>query len=249
MEPSYGLPLGTDTRGVGLESVDGRGPVMKSAGATRPLTIPPEAWQTYSHEDDNTAIEECLAQLAADAAAYAGVAAPATGVTSASAGSTNAAVVVSASAGPSDWQAYLLHEDDIPGLPREFETLKEPNRERNTWHPPGCIARKLSKKETDACPKARKALDAEWEKLRFLKRPHPVEGHGAWDEGNVREASSVRDAARAAGKTVHFGRIVELCHEKGSEWAHDDPERKMKGRSVLLGDHVKYPDFSWAEFC
>ena len=75
----------------------------------------------------------------------------------------------------------------------------------------------------DACPKARKALSAEWEKLRFLKRPHPVQGQGAWDEGNVREASSVRDAARAAGKTVHFGRIVELCHEKGSELALDDP--------------------------
>ena len=134
-------------------------------------------------------------------------------------------------------------------LPREFETLRKPHRERHgTWHPPGCIARKLSKKEMDACPKARKALDAEWEKLRFLKRPHPVQGQGAWDEGNVREASSVRDAARAAGKTVHFGRIVELCHEKGSELALDDPERKMKGRSVLLGDSIKDQDFSWAEY-
>jgi hypothetical protein len=101
----------------------------------------------------------------------------------------------------------------------------------------------------DACPKARKALSAEWEKLRFLKRPHPVQGQGAWGEGNVREASSVRDAARAAGNTVHFGRIVEPCHEKGSELALDDPERKMKGRSVLLGDNIKDQDFNWAEFC
>jgi hypothetical protein len=101
----------------------------------------------------------------------------------------------------------------------------------------------------DACPKARKALNAEWEKLRLLKRPHPVQGQGAWDEGNVREASSVRDAARAAGNTVHFGRIVEPCHEKGSELALDDPERKMKGRSVLLGDNIKDQDFNWAELC
>ena len=36
--------------------------------------------------------------------------------TSASAGSIDATVVVSASAGPSDWQANLLHEDDIPRL-------------------------------------------------------------------------------------------------------------------------------------
>ena len=100
-----------------------------------------------------------------------------------------------------------------------------------------------------SCPRARKALDAEWEKLRFLKRPHPTKGVGALDEGNVREASSVREEARQAGKTVHFGRIVELCHEKGSELADGDPEQKMKGRSVLLGDNVKDQDFSWAEFC
>ena len=90
--------------------------------------------------------------------------------------------------------------------------------------------------------------DAEREKLRFLKRPHPVEGHGAWDEGNVREASSVREAPRAADKTVHYVRIVELCHEKGCELALDDPERNMKGRSVLLCDNIKDPYFSWAEF-
>ena len=86
-------------------------------------------------------------------------------------------------------------------------------------------------------------------KLRFLKRPHPTKGVGAWDEGGVREARSVREDARQAGKTVHFGRIVELCHEKGSELAKDDPDRKMKGRAVLLGDNVKDQDFSWAEFC
>ena len=123
--------------------------------------------------------------------------------------------MVSATAGPSDWCANLIHDDDIPRLPGEFETLREPHRERNTWHPQGCIARTLSKKEMDACPKARKALYAEWEKLRFLKRPDPVKGFGAWDEGNVREASSVREEARQADKTVHFGRIVELCHDGG----------------------------------
>ena len=77
-----------------------------------------------------------------------------------------------------------------------------------------------------SCPKAKKALDAEWEKFRFLKRPHPLKGFGAWDEGNVREASSVRDEARQKGTTVHFGRIVELCHEEGSELEDGDPEKK-----------------------
>ncbi len=78
----------------------------------------------------------------------------------------------------------------------------------------------------ESCPKAREALDAEWEQLRILKRPHPTKGVGAWDEGNVREASAVRKEAQQAGKTVHFGRSVELCHEKGSELEIGDPERK-----------------------
>ena len=81
-------------------------------------------------------------------------------------------------------------------------------------------------------------MDAEWEKLRFLKRPHPVKGVGAWDEGNVREASSVREEARQAGNTCHVGRIVELWRETGSELADGDTEKKMKGRSVLPGDHI-----------
>ena len=51
-------------------------------------------------------------------------------------------------------------------------------------------------------------------KLRYLKRPHPTKGFGAWDEGNVREASAIRKRAQIAGETVHFGRIVELCHER-----------------------------------
>ena len=91
----------------------------------------------------------------------------------------------------------------------------------------------------------KKALDAEWEKLRFLKRPHPTKGLGAWDEGKVREAASVREEAQQAGKAVHCGRIVERCHEMGSELDTGEPDRKMKGRSVLLGDNVKDQDLSW----
>ena len=86
-------------------------------------------------------------------------------------------------------------------------------------------------------------------KLRTLKRPFPTRGFGAWDEASAREASDVRAQARQDGKTVHVGRICELCHEKGSELAGGDPEKKVKGRAVLLGDNVKDQDFSWAEFC
>ena len=132
--------------------------------------------------------------------------------------------------------------------PSAADFVIDPHREKNTQHPPACIARKLTKKEMSTDPRAKIALDAEWEKLRFLKRPHPTKGHGAWDEGNVREAAAVRKEAQNRGDTVHFGRIVELCHEKGSELEIGDPERKMKGRSVLLGDNIKDQDF-WAEFC
>ncbi len=127
MAPFYGLPPGTDTRGMGLESFDGRGPVRKSAGTTRPPTIPPEVWQSYSPDNKAEAIKEYIAQLASDAAAFGGVAAPATGVTSELSGFT---VVDSALAGPTDWQSKLNHDDDLPGLPREFETLRKPHRER-----------------------------------------------------------------------------------------------------------------------
>ena len=57
----------------------------------------------------------------------------------------------------------------------------------------------------------------------------------------------MRAQARQDGKTIHIGRICELCHEKGSELADGDPEKKMKGRAVLLGDNVKDQDFNWAE--
>ncbi len=102
---------------------------------------------------------------------------------SALAGSTTGTVADSALAGPTYCQSKFINDENLPRLPRESEAPREPHRERNaTWHPPGCIARRLSKREMEACPKARKALDAEWEKLRFLKRPSPVKGEGAWDE-------------------------------------------------------------------
>ncbi len=61
-------------------------------------------------------------------------------------------------------------------------------------------------------------------KLRVLKRPYPAKGLGAWDEGNVREASEVRAKSRREGIAVHFGGICEHCHEKGSALADGDPE-------------------------
>ena len=64
-------------------------------------------------------------------------------------------------------------------------------------------------------PRAKAALDAEWEKLRFLKRPHPCKGHGAWDEGNVREASAVRKGRRIKAIQFTLGGLLNFAMRKG----------------------------------
>ena len=63
--------------------------------------------------------------------------------------------------------------------------------------------------------------------------------NGCWNEALVRERSEVQREARASGKTVHFGRVHELCYLKNSELPEADPRRKYKGRAVFLGDQVK----------
>ena len=90
-------------------------------------------------------------------------------------------------------------------------------------------------------PKIKAALDKEWDKLRC--HPHPTgKGKGVWDETRVRESSAVRAEARTRGATYHFGRIVELCYEKSSELPANHPDRKFKGRSVVLGDNIRDQD-------
>ena len=41
-----------------------------------------------------------------------------------------------------------------------------------------------------------------------------------------------------ANKTIHLGRVAAMCYEKGSELPENHPERKMRARSVFLGDNV-----------
>ena len=48
LSSANGLAFGTDTRGLGLETFDGRCSVRMRKGATRPRSIPPEVWQRYS---------------------------------------------------------------------------------------------------------------------------------------------------------------------------------------------------------
>ena len=88
-------------------------------------------------------------------------------------------------------------------------------------------------------PKAKGALDKEWENLRTK---------GVWDEPRVRQCKSIVDEARQSGQTVHLGRILEACYEKGSELPPDDPRRKFKGRTVFQGNNVRDQDSDHALF-
>ena len=62
----------------------------------------------------------------------------------------------------------------------------------------GAVARLVPKDEVRNNPKAKAALDKEWENLRTK---------GVWDESRVRECKSIVDEARKNGQTVHVGRI------------------------------------------
>ena len=179
-----------------METFPGRCSVRLRKGSTRPPGIPPELWQRISSKRKQIAIAEYEQELADARNAHAdappaSVVAPAVTATIARRSSTE------------DSDSY------VPRLPLQSEPdAEEPHRDKSAWHPPCCIARKLSRKEMTTDPKAQKALDAEWEKLRFLKRPHPTPGVGAGDEGNIREAASVRKEAQRECRTVHFARIV-----------------------------------------
>ena len=70
------------------------------------------------------------------------------------------------------------------------------------------VARLVSKEEIARNPKAKAALDKEWDNLK---------NKGVWDEKRVRECRDIVNEARRSNKTVHLGRIFEACYEKGSE--------------------------------
>ena len=115
---------------------------------------------------------------------------------------------------------------ECPRLPREASRAEtEAHRDKSDGEQimhgipfPCCIARKVNKKEYSQSKEATAAMDEEWENLRTVPRPDPKDkGIGVWDESKVIEAKDARAVARRLGKKAHFGRIAELCYEKGSE--------------------------------
>ena len=79
-------------------------------------------------------------------------------------------------------------------------------------------------------PKAKQAVDKEWDALQQLE---------AWDLKGMKPKSQVIAEADKAGKSVHFGSLMDLCHEKGAEFNRADHEKIYKGRVVFRGDQVR----------
>ena len=92
------------------------------------------------------------------------------------------------------------------------------------------VARLVTKEEVARTPKAKEALDKEWQNLK---------NKGVWDESRVRECRDIIADAKKNNQTVHLGRIFEACYEKGSELPESDPRRKFKGRTVFQGNNVR----------
>ena len=81
------------------------------------------------------------------------------------------------------------------------------------------VARSVNKKEMRSVPAAEASVTKEWDKLTKIK---------TWDESRVREYSDVAAEARRTKTKTHFGRLLEICVEKGSELEQDDPNRKLR---------------------
>ena len=58
----------------------------------------------------------------------------------------------------------------------------------------------------------------------------------------------MRLAAHKKGEDVHIAPIFDICVEKNSELAEDNPQRKYKGRVVLGGNNVKDQNWEAAMF-
>ena len=79
-------------------------------------------------------------------------------------------------------------------------------------------------------PKAKDAVTKEWDALEKIE---------AWDLKGMKPKSQVIAEANKAGKSVHFGSLMDLCHEKGAEFNRPDHEKIYKGRVVFRGDQVR----------
>ena len=156
---------------------------------------------------------------------------------------------------------FVSHEwtepDSTPvGYPCPTETeLRSKHRERDVSKivlPMFAVARKVPRGEwgSEECQEALKAemtkqLSAPWPKCP--KRNPTGKGCGTWDNSKVCEESDLIAWSRKEGITIHIARGCVLLYEKGSELPKGHDDRKMRARTVLLGDNVVDAWFQQAE--
>ena len=74
----------------------------------------------------------------------------------------------------------------------------------------GTVAKDVRRDKWKTIPKAMEAIAAEWARLR---------AQNVWDEAHPRTLGSVQAEAKRNNKTIHIGRLFDLCVEKHSELA------------------------------
>ena len=138
---------------------------------------------------------------------------------------------------------YLNRHDILP--PRNVTTPTDhvDNSEKNKKQSmiqfalQACVARSVPKSEMKLHKGAVDAMNEEWARLRrakwFSQDNKIMDMTGCWDESEVMEYEDAVKMANRLGETWHFGRLLELCVEKGSELPEGDPNRRWKGRVVF----------------
>ena len=97
----------------------------------------------------------------------------------------------------------VMHSD-IPEMPLRSTPYIHRSHDQTVFCYSACVARPVDRKERLANPKAKAALDKEWNKLIT---------QGCWDYATVREWSDVSAEARKTGAVAHVGRIFDICVE------------------------------------
>ena len=239
---------------------DGTRLVKTYKGSKRPESIPSDLWKMLSPKDRQKLIDEEAEKMAVGSGGAASSSAPKGTRKKKSAVATARKLRLSPSPSgePEGAQWEVIPKDrlkfGVPAMPKaapakaelhrpEFrEMIKRKIQEvefKVALELFSAVARLVPKDEIRKNPKAKAALDKQWENLRTK---------GVWDESRVRECRSIVEEARRKGETVHLGRIFEACYEKGSELSADDPRRKYKGRAVFQGNNVRDQDSDHALF-
>ncbi|MDP7499719.1 MAG: reverse transcriptase domain-containing protein, partial [SAR324 cluster bacterium] len=129
---------------------------------------------------------------------------------------------------------------DTPSLisPCRDKIMHVPKHEQMRANIFGMVARSVGRNEMRTHPRAIKAMNEEWDRLR---KAGP-EKKGAWREDLVESWHAVKARFNAMNQAVHVGDLLEVCVQKHSELP-DTPEnsekRKYKGRVVYGGHRVR----------